>query len=216
MRVGLYARVSTLDKGQDVDLQLRDLREYAGARGWEVFREYVDEGQSGAKDRRPALDELLTDARRRKIDVVAVWRLDRLGRSLKHLIGLLDELHALGVGFISLGESLDFTTPAGRLMFHLLGAFAQFERDIIRERVKAGMANAKAKGKPIGRRPKIALGDLRTAVGLRGRGESIRGIAGVLGVSKSAVHKALLSSAVRDAEKSLGIPSADPVLQGPV
>src|SRR4030067_1978398 len=105
-RVCLYARASTLDKGQDVDLQLRDLREYAKARGWEVFRGYVDEGQSGAKDRRPALDELLTDARRRKIDVVTVWRLDRLGRSLKHLIGLLDGIHALGVGFIPPGRSL--------------------------------------------------------------------------------------------------------------
>ncbi len=215
MKAALYARVSTLDKGQDVQLQLKDLREYAGARGWEVT-EYADEGQSGAKDRRPALDDLMAAARRRKIDVVAVWRLDRLGRSLKHLLTVLDELHALGVSFVSLHEALDFTTPTGRLMFHLLGAFAQFERDLIRDRVRAGMANAKVKGKHIGRRPKIALGDLRTAAQLKTRGESIRGIAGVLGVSKSAVHKALSSPAFQEAEKSLGMIQAEAVLQGPL
>ena len=216
MKAALYARVSTLDKGQHVELQLRDLREYARARGWEIVREYVDEGISGAKDRRPALDDLMADARRRRVDIVAVWRLDRLGRSLRHLIGILDELHALGVGFVSIGESLDLTTPAGRLMFHLLGAFAQFEREIIRERVRAGMANAKAKGKAIGRRPKIALGDLRTAVELKGQGESIRGIAAELGVSKSAVHKALRRPDAKEAMKTLGVETAETVLQGPV
>ena len=148
MKAALYARVSTLDKGQHVELQLRDLREYARARGWEIVREYVDEGISGAKDRRPALDDLMADARRRRVDIVAVWRLDRLGRSLRHLIGILDELHALGVGFVSIGESLDLTTPAGRLMFHLLGAFAQFEREIIRERVRAEWRTRKRKEKP--------------------------------------------------------------------
>ncbi|MBI3393178.1 MAG: recombinase family protein, partial [Nitrospirae bacterium] len=129
---------------------------------------------------------------------------------------LLREIQDLGVTFVSRHEALDFSTATGRLMFHVIAALAEFERDLIRERVKAGMANAKAKGKPIGRHPKIALGDLRTVVDLRGRGESIRGIAGVLGVSKSAVHKALLSPAVRGAEESMGIPSAAPVLQGPV
>lgn len=99
MRVGLYARVSTLDKGQDTEVQLRDLRSYAEARGWSVISEYVDKGQSGAKDWRPELDRLMRDARKRKIDLVLCWRLDRLGRSLKHLILTLDELQGLGVGF---------------------------------------------------------------------------------------------------------------------
>lgn len=134
MRAALYARVSTTDKGQDVDLQLNDLREFAQTRGFEAF-EYVDQGVSGSTAKRPSLDEMLKAARARKIDVVVVWKLDRLGRSLVHLLHLLNELEALGVAFISLREQIDMTTPAGRLMAHLMGAFAEFERDLIQERV---------------------------------------------------------------------------------
>ena len=150
-KIGLYARVSTSDKGQDVDLQLGTLRKYADAREWNVYKEYIDVGESGAKDKRPALSRLLEDARKRKIDHVLVWRLDRFGRSLKHLINTLDELRSLGILFTSYSENLDFSTSTGQLLFHLLGAFAEFERTLIRERVRAGIINAKAKGRRIGR-----------------------------------------------------------------
>src|SRR5207248_1073094 len=123
MRAAIYARVSTSD--QTVDNQLLELRRYIEARGWTAV-EYVDRGVSGAKDRRPALDELLKDARRRRFDVLVCWRLDRLGRNLRHLITLLDELQALGVAFVSLAEGIDATTPAGRLQLHVLGAIAEF------------------------------------------------------------------------------------------
>jgi len=190
-KVALYARVSTLDKGQDVELQLSDLRTYADARGWKIFKEYLDIGQSGSKEQRPAFNQLMEDARKRKIDIVLVWRLDRFGRSLKHLIVSLDELKNLGLGFISFKESIDFTTATGRLMLHLLGAFAEFEKEIIRERVKAGVAHARAKGKRLGRRPLIDQKLLGTVRNMKNRGMSIRGISKELGVSKSLVHKSL-------------------------
>ena len=135
MKAAIYARVSTLD--QEPENQLQELRRYVQARGW-TSQEYVDHGVSGAKDRRPALDHLVRDAMRRKIDVLICWRLDRLGRDLRHLILLLDELHAMGVAFVSLAEGIDATTPAGRLQLHVLGAIAEFERARIAERVKAG------------------------------------------------------------------------------
>ena len=147
-RAALYARVSTLD--QEPENQLAELRRYVAARDW-VPIEYVDQGVSGAKDRRPALDRLVADARRRQVDTVVVWRLDRLGRSLKHLVTLLDEFHAVGVGFVSLGEGIDLHTPAGRLQLHILAALAEFERSRIAERVTAGLARARAQGKRLGR-----------------------------------------------------------------
>jgi len=150
MRAAIYARVSTVD--QEPENQLGELRRYVTARGWTGV-EYVDRGVSGAKDRRPALDELVTDARRRRFDVVVCWRLDRLGRSLKHLITLLDELQALGVAFVSLAEGIDATTPAGKLQMHILGAIAEFERERIRERVLAGLERARREGKRLGRPP---------------------------------------------------------------
>jgi DNA invertase Pin-like site-specific DNA recombinase len=148
MRSAIYARVSTAE--QQVDNQLLELRRYTEARGWSA-KEYVDVGVSGAKDRRPALDALLKDAKRRRFDVLVVWRLDRLGRNLRHLILLLDELAAVGVAFVSLGEGIDTGTPAGRLQLHILGAIAQFERERIRERVVAGLARARSHGKRLGR-----------------------------------------------------------------
>ncbi len=148
MRAALYARVSTLD--QEPENQLAELRRYVDARGWTVT-EYVDRGVSGAKDRRPALDQLIRDAKRRRFDVLVCWRLDRLGRNLRHLILLIDELQALGVAFVSLAEGIDATTPAGRLQLHILGAIAEFERARIAERVQAGLARARANGTRLGR-----------------------------------------------------------------
>jgi DNA invertase Pin-like site-specific DNA recombinase len=148
MRAAIYARVSTSD--QEPENQLAELRRYADARGWTAI-EYVDRGVSGAKDRRPALDQLVADAKRRRFDVVVCWRLDRLGRNLKHLITLLDDLQALGVAFVSLAEGIDATTPAGKLQLHILGAIAEFERERIRERVLAGLARAKTQGIKLGR-----------------------------------------------------------------
>lgn len=189
MKAAIYARVSTLDKGQDTEVQLRDLRSYAQARGWIIAGEYVDKGQSGAKDRRPELDRLMKDIRKRKVDLILCWRLDRLGRSLKHLILTLDELQSVGVGFVSYNENLDLTTSTGRLMFQLLGAFAEFERNLIKERVKAGLANAKAKGAKLGRpSPEFDEDEL---VRLRKSGVTIRGIAERLNLRKSFVHKTL-------------------------
>lgn len=152
-RAALYARVSTTD--QQTENQLAELRQYAAARGWTVA-EFIDQGVSGAKDRRPALDRLVADAKRRRFDVLVVWRLDRLGRNLRHLVGLLDDLHALGVAFVSLGEGIDATTPAGKLQLHVLAALAEFERGRIAERVKAGLARVRAQGKRLGR-PQVQI-----------------------------------------------------------
>src|SRR5690606_35357589 len=144
MRTALYARVSTTD--QDPENQLLELRAYAEARGWQA-REYVDHGVSGAKESRPALDTLLKDARRRRFDVLVVWRLDRLGRNLRHLVLYLYELQALGVAFVTLGEGIDTSSPAGRLQLHILLAMAELERARIAERVRAGVARARAQGR---------------------------------------------------------------------
>jgi DNA invertase Pin-like site-specific DNA recombinase len=148
MRCAIYARVSTVD--QEPENQLTELRRYVEARGW-TPAEYIDRGVSGAKDRRPALDRLIGDAKRRRFDVLVCWRLDRLGRNLKHLITLLEELQALGVAFVSLAEGIDATTPAGKLQMHILGAIAEFERGRIQERVRAGLARARAQGRRLGR-----------------------------------------------------------------
>src|ERR1019366_495496 len=182
MRAAIYARVSTLD--QEPENQLQELRRYVEARGWTAV-EFVDRGVSGAKDRRPALDQLLTDARRRRFDVVVCWRLDRLGRNLKHLITLLEDLQALGVAFVSLAEGIDATTPAGKLQMHILGAIAEFERGRIVERVKAGLVRARAQGRKLGRpQRKISEDVLNQA-----RGLSVREAAVKLGVSPATAHR---------------------------
>lgn len=148
MRAAIYVRVSTFD--QEPENQLAELRQYVAARGWTAV-EYIDRGISGAKDSRPALDQLVADARRRKFDVLLCWRLDRLGRNLKHLITLLEDLQALGIAFVSLAEGIDATTPAGKLQMHILGAIAEFERGRIVERVMAGLQRARAQGRTLGR-----------------------------------------------------------------
>lgn len=193
MRTALYARVSTSDKGQDPEMQLRELREHCKRRGWEVVGEYVDVGVSGSQDSRPELNKLVADAHRRKLDAVLVWKLDRFGRSLKHLVNALAEFESLGIAFISLKESLDLTTPAGRLMFGIISAMAEFERDLIRERVRAGIANRRAKGLRVGRKP-IILDAGRLAT-MRSQGQTIREIADAVGCSPALVHKTLSAAA---------------------
>ena len=182
LRAAIYARVSTLD--QEPENQLAELRCYADARGW-MPTEYVDHGVSGAKERRPALDRLLADARRRRFDVLVCWRLDRLGRNLRHLVTLLDELAALGIAFVSLGEGIDCTTPAGRLQLHILAALAEFERGRIQERVKAGLARARREGKRLGRPVAPVPTDRVSAVA----GLSIANGAAALGVSPSTLKR---------------------------
>jgi DNA invertase Pin-like site-specific DNA recombinase len=152
MRAALYARISTTN-GQSPEMQLRELREYCKRRGWKIAGEYTDEGISGAKDRRPELDKLMADAHRRKFDVVAVWKFDRFARSVSHLLRALDTFRVLGIEFVSLSESLDTATPAGRMVFTVLGAVAELERSLIGERVRAGLRNARAKGVRLGRPP---------------------------------------------------------------
>ncbi len=148
-RVALYARVSTTD--QSTDSQLLDLRRYVRERGWNIFREYVDEGISGSKDSRPALNELMNDAKKRKFSVVLVWRFDRFARSTKHLILALEEFKSLGIDFVSYQENIDTSSPLGSAIFTIISAVAQLERDIIAERVKAGLRRAKENGKRLGR-----------------------------------------------------------------
>ena len=151
-RVALYARVSTLDKGQDPETQLRALREYAARRGLVPVGEYIDYA-SGTRDDRPQYQALLSAARKRQIDVVLVWRYDRFARSTQALVHALHEFHTLGVDFISYQENIDTTTPQGELILTVMASLAQFERALISERVKAGMARAKAQGKRISRAP---------------------------------------------------------------
>ena len=184
LRAAVYARVSTYD--QEVENQLEELRRFVDARGWEA-REYVDEGVSGAVEQRPALDELVRDAKRRRFDVLVCWRLDRLGRSLKHLITLLDDLQALGVAFVSLAEGIDATTPAGKLQMHILGAISEFERARIAERVRAGLARVRREGRRLGRPPARISQEAVESV----RGLSVREAARRLGVSRSTAHRVL-------------------------
>jgi DNA invertase Pin-like site-specific DNA recombinase len=183
----LYARVSTLD--QNCEVQLEDLRRFAGKR-FARYCEYTDAVVSGTQRHRPQLDALMRDARRRLFDVVLVWKFDRFARPLKHLIESLDEFNALGIDFISLTEGIDTTTPAGQLLFHIVGAVAQFERDLIVERVRAGMAHARAMGKHIGR-PR-AIVDVEAVSKLREGGRSLREIAVSLNIPVSRVRRALL------------------------
>lgn len=188
-RVALYARVSTSNHGQDVGLQLDELRQVAQQRGWAAF-EFVDDGVSGAQESRPALDRMMADARAGTLDLVVVWKLDRLGRSLGHLIQLLDELQHIGVGFISLRDSgIDTTSATGRLMLHILGAFASYERELIRERVVAGVRRAQASGTHCGR-PVVDI-DLRPAVSMLDAGYGLKAISKSIGVSRATLRRRL-------------------------
>jgi DNA invertase Pin-like site-specific DNA recombinase len=182
MRAAIYARVSTFD--QEPENQLQELRRYVEARGW-TATEFVDRGVSGAKDRRPALDQLVAEAKRRKFDVLVCWRLDRLGRNLRHLVTLLEELQSIGVLFVSLGEGIDCTTPAGKLQLHILAALAEFERERIRECVLAGLQRARAAGRRLGRpRAEVPTDRILSVQGL-----SVDHAAATLGVSRSTIKR---------------------------
>lgn len=178
-RVALYARVSTANHSQDVTMQTRELREYIERRGWQLAGEYIDLGISGSKEKRPELDRLMTDAHRRQFGAVIVWKFDRFARSVSHLLRALETFQALGIHFVSLSESLDTSTPAGKMVFTVLGAVAELERSLIVERVKAGLRNARAKGKHLGRPRSIV--DPRKVAHLRAQGVSWRKIASQMG-----------------------------------
>lgn len=191
MRVALYARVSTINGGQNPETQLFAMREYVQQRQWVITEEYVDNGISGAKESRPALNRLMADAKHRKFDVVLVWKLDRFGRSLRHLVNSLAEFESLGIAFVSMTDSLDMTTPQGRLMFGIIASMTEFERSLIRERVKAGMKVAKAKGHKSGPKgPRISLNMQDIRLRMAG-GESQRAIAKSLNVSPALLTKRL-------------------------
>lgn len=184
-RVALYTRVSTQD--QSCELQRRELQDYAVARGWEVCKVFEDKA-TGTNTKRPMLNALMKDSKERRFDIVVVWKLDRFARSLKDLVIMLQEFTDLGIQFVSLRDNIDLTTSSGRLMMHMIGAFAEFEASLIRERVRAGLNNAKAKGKRLGR-PKAR--DDRSIQMLRTQGLSIRKIAKELRTSVGSVQRAL-------------------------
>jgi DNA invertase Pin-like site-specific DNA recombinase len=186
-RAALYARVSTFE--QNPESQLLDLRQLAEQRGWEITEVYIDHGVSGTRTRRPALDKLMADAARHRFDVVAVAGFDRMARSVRHLLETLDELHRLGIEFVSLRENLDSQAPLGRAIFIIVGAVAELERSLIVERVRAGMRRARLEGRHIGRRPL----DLDHAAIVRDRqlGRSLGELAKTHRVSRTTIRRVL-------------------------
>lgn len=188
-RIALYARVSTKNKEQDPETQLMPLRDYAKARGLVIVEEYVDIGISGSKERRPSLDRLMTDARRRRFDAVIVARFDRFARSVKHLVTALDEFNHLGLDFVSLNESIDTATPMGKMVFVILGAVAELERNLIRERVVAGVSRARKEGKHLGR-PHVIV-DREKIRNCAGSGQSVKSIAKQFGIGRATVDRIL-------------------------
>jgi len=193
-RIAIYARVSTTD--QSTDNQLLDLRRYVSDRGWQIYQEYCDNGISGTKDSRPALNELMNDARKRRFDVVLVWRFDRFARSTRHLINALEEFKNLGIDFVSYQENIDTSSPLGSAIFTIISAVAQLERDIIAERVKAGLRNAVEAGKQLGR-PRGTSLDIEAIHRLKSEGLSFLQIAKRVGTSKSSVARVLTSRAIK-------------------
>jgi DNA invertase Pin-like site-specific DNA recombinase len=187
MRVALYARVST--KAQNPETQLLPLREYAKNRGFTDVTEYVDHGFSGSKDHRPALDKLMHDARARKIDAVLVWKFDRFARSVKHLVLALHEFNCIGIQFLSFTEQLDTSSALGQALFSIISAVGQLERDLIRERVKAGLDRARANGIKLGRRPKDV--DVDRVLSMYDQLKSLRLVSKALGMSRALVHRTL-------------------------
>jgi len=196
-RVGLYCRVSTT--GQTAENQLLALRSFAAARGWAVT-EFVDHGVSGAKEKRPALDALHAAVRARQLDVVACVKLDRLARSVHHLVAMVREFEALGVDLVVLDQAIDTTTPAGRLLFHVLAAISEFERDLIRDRVLAGLKRAKAQGVRLGR-PRAVVDVLR-ARAMLADGKSLRQVAKALHVALATLARAVPKTSGRPARVS--------------
>jgi DNA invertase Pin-like site-specific DNA recombinase len=186
-RIAIYARVSTND--QHPEMQLGELREYAQRRGWSITSEYVDVGVSGAKQSRPELNRMIQDAHARRFDAVVCWKLDRLGRSLKHLVTTIEDLAAYGVSFVALRDNLDLSTPQGRMMMHLLAAFSEFERALIVERVNAGIAAARRRGVRIGR-PRTYISPDKVQA-LRDAGTPWRKIAKTLKIGTGTAVRAL-------------------------
>jgi len=189
IRAAIYARVSTSNNAQDPSMQTRELREYCERRGWQIVGEYVDLGISGAKERRPELDRLMAEGHRRRFDAVVVWKFDRFARSVSHLLRALENFQALGIEFVSLSENVDTTTPTGKMVFTVLGAVAELERSLIAERVRAGLRNARANGKRLGR-PRVSV-DLARIAGLRSQGHSWAAIGAELGVGEGTVRRAM-------------------------
>lgn len=183
--------MSTTNHGQDVTFQTRELEQFAHARGWQLVGSYVDAGVSGTKDSRPELNRLMRDAQRRRFDVVVVWKFDRFARSVSHLLRALEAFQALGIQFVSLSESLDTSTPGGKMVFTVLGAVAELERSLIAERVRAGLRNARVKGKRLGRPPAVV--DAARIASLRSAGRSWREIMEQTGISKGTAQRAVAS-----------------------
>ena len=173
-------------------MQLRELREYCQRRGFEIAEEFVDKGISGSRERRPALDRMMVVCRKRLIDGVVVYRYDRFARSLRQLVNALEEFRALDIDFISLHEGVDTSTPNGRLVFGIFASIAEFERELIRDRVRSGLAAARHKGRKLGR-PRLEM-DQGRIVRLRANGASLRAISDQLGISVGSVHRALQCS----------------------
>src|SRR6516225_4317425 len=186
-RAAVYARVST-HNGQNPEMQLEEVRQYCQRREWTIVREYVDKGVCGAKERRPSLDQLLTDCRKRAVDCVVVYRYDRFARSLRQLVNALEDFRALGIDFISLHEGVDTSTPNGRLVFGIFASIAEFERELIRDRVRSGLAAARRKGKRLGR-PRVAVDTVKIR-NLRAEGVSWPVVAANLGVGVGTAYKA--------------------------
>lgn len=191
IKAAVYSRVSTVGHGQDPAMQTRELREYCQRRGWDIFDCYVDEGVSGKKDSRPALNRLMRDAHARRFDVICCWRFDRFSRSVSHLCRALETFNALDIQFVSLCEQVDTSTPTGKLVFTILGAVAEGERNLIAERVRAGLRNARAKGKRLGRPTKSV--DVDRINSLRASGRSWRSIAAEMKLSVGTVYAAARS-----------------------
>lgn len=169
-RAAIYARVSTSNNGQSPEMQLREIREFCERCGWSVSEEYVDVGSSGSDEDRAELNRLMADAHRRRFDSIVVWKFDRFARSVSHLLRALETFKAVGIDFVSLSEQVDTSTPTGKMVFTVLGAVAELERSLIAERVRAGIRNARAKGKRLGR-PRVAVDASRIAA-LRAQGHS--------------------------------------------
>ena len=199
MKAAIYARVSTANSGQDPEVQLRELREYCQRRGWKLTGEYVDTGISGATEKRPQLDKLMADAHRRRFDAVVVWKFDRFARSVSHLLRALETFKALGIEFVSLSEQVDTSTPTGRMIFTVLGAVAELERSLIAERVRAGLRNARAKGKRLGR-PRMNVDAARIAR-LRRTGASWAEISAQLGIGATTARRVVSSLAKNPAAR---------------
>ncbi len=210
MKVAIYARVSLeeIERGQNPENQLMELREFVKRKGWEIYKEYVDR-ISGAKESRPALNDLMNDARHMHFKAVVVWKLDRLGRSLAHLIQIINEWQKLGVDFICLTQPIDTTTPGGKLIFYIFGAIAEFERDLIRERTLAGIKRARKEGKRIGR-PKLSKYHRNLIINLYQKGYSMRRISKEIRVSYGSVHKVVKEWRNSHPDLSKNIPPQKP------